>query len=204
MVGVALIAGCSSAPLLSTPDPHVPRPSPSTAQQLAIVELLAADDEQPTMSAEQRTALEAILRTGTVNFEEYAEAVQRTLDCAIKAGLSIDGPREVVSNGQATLQWGWRDPTQADGDPRVGEHCRLAHSFGIEQAYLNTDIALEFERQHFEAFRGPLLDCLERAGAAPDDPTMDIYDLIDYSNEVYLEPGWEGVDCLTDAEVTYP
>ena len=58
------------------------------------------------------------------------------------------------------------------------------------------------ERQQLEAFRPALLACLESHEASPDDPGMDIYELIDYSNQRGIEPGWQGLDCTTEVNVS--
>jgi len=182
-LGVLVLAGCTAGIGVTGSDGTLPTPSPTTPQQEVIVAMLRGDDAQPTMSDEQRETLLEILATGEVTFEQYQDAVNRTLDCATDAGLKIDGPRTVDQGGQPTITWGWSDPAQPDGDPKLGEYCRNVHSLGVEQAYLNSDVALEDERRQLEAYRPQIVACYADNGAPLDDPDMDIFDMLnDYES----------------------
>lgn len=201
VANVAGLAGCAGVEDGTVRSPS-PLPAPTTSQQEVIAMFLASDDAQPVMSDAQRQTLIAAYGSGEISFEQYSEAVFLTLDCARGAGLRIDGPTDAVRGGQPVIAWGWADPTQPDGDPRVGEECRAIHSLGIEMAYENSAVAADDERQQLEAFRPALLACLESREASPDDPGMDIYELIDYSNQRGIEPGWQGLDCTTEVNVS--
>lgn len=198
-----MLAGCTSDTSGTRVSPGAsPTPSPSTAQQEVIVALLDADDDQPTMSDEQRSALMTILVTGEVTFEQYRGAVINTLECAEDAGLMIDGPRTVQSGGQPTLTWGWRDPASTTGDVSLGEYCRQVHSFGIEQAYLNSGVAVEDERRQLETWRADIVTCYADAGVPLEEPDTDIFELLNTVDALAGTHAAAVHDCIAALDIT--
>ncbi len=196
------LVGCSADAVIPSPAvTATPTPSPTTAQQQVIVAMLAADDAQPTMSKAQRATLLDVLATGEVTFEQYQEAITNTLECAEDAGLTIDGPRTVDEGSQPTIQWGWNDPAQADGDPKLGEFCRNVHSLGVEQAYLNSDAGVENERRQLEEYRGEIVACYTNAGAPLSDPAMDIFDMLNNNEDLAGSHAESVTACLDDLNI---
>jgi len=163
--------------------------------------LLRSDDASPTMSDEQRAVLMAILATGEVTFEQYREAINTTLQCAVDAGVRIDGPRTVEHGGIPTIEWGWSDPARPDGDPALGEFCRAAHSLGIEQAYLNSDAAVEDQRRQLEEYRPLIVACYAENGAPLDEPQMDIFDMLNLTEQLAGTNQSRVDDCINALDI---
>jgi hypothetical protein len=153
------------------------------------------------MSEVQKAILLEVMRGTEVSFEQYQEAVEDTLTCAEDAGLVIDGPDTVERGGQPVVEWGWSDPAQADGNPKLGEYCRNVHSFGIEQAYLNSDVALETEREQLEEWRPGIVACYDQAGAPLEDPSTDIYALLDEVDTFAGDRSEAVTACIADLEI---
>ena len=126
-------------------------------------------------SAEQVEILEQANRTGSITYDQYSAAVDRSLRCIREAGLPV--PRdEVVEQGGIKLRLYVKTGDDSGPSP-VAEACVKKHSWYVELAYQVQPSSVEAASRFFERYRQPLLDCLSSHDVAVDpDMTKDQID----------------------------
>ncbi|WP_430868994.1 hypothetical protein [Demequina aurantiaca] len=159
-------------------------------------QLAKADD---AVDADQLSILRRAVQAQELLFEEYAQAIDYSLECIAEAGVEIDGPHFDESSGYPRLNYGFAAGSKASGGPDnpVPDECIRAHSFYVEMAYSSQPAIQEVLDSALDAKRPALQTCIEDAGIVVDGELP----IREWLLEI-VKSGESGRDCLNAQEIT--
>lgn len=172
--GLALLSGCSTA--------VDPSPSPTGA----FAELVATylDDPVADVYSEEQVAILTDAReAGALAFEDYAAAVDRTLECISTAGYYAQKDPVDSSRGFPTIGYFYESPEA--GNP-VAEACILENSSGVEAVYQLQPTSVQAEELMFDDELRALTDCFDRAGIELQEQGLEGRDLYREYNKLLM------------------
>lgn len=147
------LAGCTG---------QSPEPSPTAHDDFVIlVDSYLNSDAAETFDAEQVDVLTDARSTGLIAFEDYAAAIDRSLDCMDSAGIHTEKYAADDSRGFPVLDYFYESPET--GNP-VAEECLLVHSAAIEAVYQLQPTSIEAENAVTLERVPALIACLDDLG----------------------------------------
>lgn len=163
LAAVALLAGCTASPAVSSGDP--------AARTFAeIAEGALADAKATGATDEQIAIIEEVVANGEVTYESVQAAVESTYACFDAAGIRYDALAPRMKGDIAYPQYAF----EGEGGSEVADACIHANSDYVEALYARQPAAVAASDQEFIAAMPVLIDCLEDLGyEIPADATMD-------------------------------
>ena len=139
-----------------------------------------------------------VLKGGQVTFEQYQEAVTRTLSCIRDAGIEVLGDSVTETDGfpEIPYAFGATSPGRtSDQTVAIADECIATHSEYVELSYASSPASVEAREAAFAPYRAAVLTCLaDNGGDVSDDATRG--SIISAAVQVQND---SGVDCLTKA-----
>jgi len=202
-----LFGGCSASvdepnptSKQATPDDHATAtPAPELAEEgsLEYYEQRAALDD--AVDDDQLDILRRAVEAQELLFEDYAQAIDYSLECITDAGIAIDGPDFDNGSGYPQLRYGFAAGSDASGGPDnpVPDECIRAHSLYVEMAYSSQPATQEILDKALQAKRPAVQACLEGAGVVVDNDLP----IREWLLEVVMS-GESGRDCINAQDIT--
>ncbi|TNU73582.1 hypothetical protein FH969_10690 [Miniimonas arenae] len=177
---VGSAAGCSPG--------EAPQPVPTIdARILAAAREQGASDEQLS-----------ILESGAVEFEEYQEAVDRSLTCMRDAGIEVFDDSVTSARGFPEISYSFATSSAGRSDDQtlaIADACLAQHSLFVEQAYQLSPASIEQQEAAFGPYRDVVITCLaENGGEVRDDATMP--EVLGAAADLESR---SGVDCVSES-----
>jgi len=146
-------------------------PAPSATGAFAeLVESYLEDPAAAGYSAEQVHLLKSAQQAGELSFEDYAAAVDASLDCIADAGYHVERSTSDADRGYEEVTYFYEGP--AEGNP-VADQCIYENSQAIEAVYQLQPSSVEASKAHTSAQLAEAAPCLEKLGVTVDSDGLD-------------------------------
>ncbi|UZN03888.1 hypothetical protein [Cellulomonas sp. S1-8] len=174
--------------------------APSTSEQGAA--------DEPALAARAAGADASqveILQDGTVTYDEYESAMNRSFECMRERGFEVRVKGTVPSNGVTLLDYeveGTSSGTDLESESARAliEECRTTWSTEVDRFWqVSSPDAIAYAERRDAAIKPIMRACLEKHDVdLPDDATM--LDMIHAATD--LQSKDEGADCITESGYT--
>jgi len=193
-VAAIAVAGCSS--------PATPAVSPDGAFT-ELVDTYLNDSAASGYGDEQVATLEHAREVGSLAYEDYAAAVEQSLDCITAAGYQVER-RPDDSGGVPMVNYSYEGPET--GNP-VADECIYVHSQAIEAIYQLQPSSVEASQAHLKEVAGQFAACLQAMGIEANFDGLEGDELVEavhhYDSELALEAVDTGVPPPCSSAVSY-
>jgi len=178
-----------------------PEPSPSVTSSPGTMKyFLESAEAEGVADDQQLEILRTAQQTQVISFEDYKEAVGRTLSCIADAGVRIDGPTTDESLGFPVIRYGFAGGLDATGTKPanpVPDQCIKQHSYYVENAYRAQPTSQDALDAILEQSRAAVQQCIDKAGITVDS---------DLPVRQWLAAiagfGEPGINCIADQGIT--
>jgi hypothetical protein len=166
-----------------------PAPATSSDDFASLVDTYLNGASAEEFSEEQIEVLKQARAAGALDFEDYAAAIDRSLECIDAAGFYTEADPVDHSRGFPTIGYFYESPES--GNP-VAEACIVEHSGAIESVYQLQPQSVEAEDSQFGEDLAALESCLKDKGISAEPAGLEGRDLYREFNRMLMNEVEEG------------